>query len=268
MYASREVARVLGVSVNQVRAFVRAGFLQPERGARGELRFTFQDLVLLRAAQGLMNARISARRIRRALRKLSEQLTPDRPLGGVHISAEGDSVVVREGGRRWHPESGQVLFDFDVAEVAKKVAPLTRKTAAKIFDAAGWYDRGYDLEEASPEEAMAAYRRALQLDPTHVEAHVNLGRLLHARGDTAEALEEYESAMANSPADATAAFNLGVALEDLGRHEAALIAYRRALTADERCADAHYNVARLYEATGQRDAALRHWRAYQKLVQK
>src|SRR5436305_1352586 len=66
-YGAREVAKMLGLSLGQVRAFVRAGFLDPERGPRRELRFSFQDLVLLRSAQGLVSARIAPRRVRRAL---------------------------------------------------------------------------------------------------------------------------------------------------------------------------------------------------------
>src|SRR6267154_1299541 len=56
-YGSREVSRMLGLSVGQLRSYVRAGFLKPARGPRGELRFNFQDLVLLRTAQGLVGAR-------------------------------------------------------------------------------------------------------------------------------------------------------------------------------------------------------------------
>ena len=47
-YGSNEVARMLGLSVQRVRSFVRAGFLEPQRGPRNELRFTFHDLVMLR----------------------------------------------------------------------------------------------------------------------------------------------------------------------------------------------------------------------------
>jgi len=38
--------------VAQVHSFVRAGFLEARRGRRGEYRFSFQDLVLLRTAKG------------------------------------------------------------------------------------------------------------------------------------------------------------------------------------------------------------------------
>ena len=62
-YSSRDAARLLELSVSQVRSYVRSGFLSPERGARGQMTFTFQDLVLLRTAKSLVAARIPARRI-------------------------------------------------------------------------------------------------------------------------------------------------------------------------------------------------------------
>src|SRR2546422_1064929 len=129
-YGSREVSRMLGLSVGQLRSYVRAGFLHPARGPRAELRFSFQDLVLLRAAQGLLGARIAARRVRAALRKLRSQLPEGRTLRDVHIRAEGDRIVVADGARKWSAEDGQILFDFGTAELARRIAPLARKPAA------------------------------------------------------------------------------------------------------------------------------------------
>ena len=90
---------------------------------------------------------------------------------------------------------------------------------------------------------MAAYRRALEIDPGLADAHVNLGRLLHEQGETAEAERHYRQALAARPDDATAAFNLGVALQDLGRLREAADAYEAALAVDRTLADAHYNLA-------------------------
>src|SRR3989449_7935912 len=75
-YTTEEVARLLGLSPAQIRSYTRAAFLSPARaaGGRGELRFSFQDLVLLRAAKGLMAARIPAAKIRSSLRRLKQQL--------------------------------------------------------------------------------------------------------------------------------------------------------------------------------------------------
>jgi tetratricopeptide (TPR) repeat protein len=279
-YGAREVARMLGLSVGQVRAWVRAGFLEPERGARGALRFSFQDLVLLRTAKGLLSARIPPRRVRSALSRLRTVLPEGRSLRGVKIIADGDRIVVGDGDARWQADSGQVLFDFDTAELARKVAPLlvrsTRAGEGGLRDvgavgaaaesAADWYERGCDLEEAAPAEARAAYRRALELDPAHPDAHLNLGRLLHEAGDAAAAAAQYRSALASRPEDATAEFNLGVALDDLGQTDEAIAAYGRALALDPALADAHYNAARLYEKKGQAARAIRHLRTYKQLT--
>ena len=66
-YSTKDVANLLGLSVEQVRSYVRAGFLSPRQGPRGEYSFSFQDLVLLRTAKGLLAARVPRRRVRIAL---------------------------------------------------------------------------------------------------------------------------------------------------------------------------------------------------------
>ncbi len=83
---------MLDMSVGQVRSYARAGFLEPDRGSRGEYRFSFQDLVLLRTAKGLMAARIPPRKVRRALCKLKRQLPSGRPLSGVQIVVKSDAL--------------------------------------------------------------------------------------------------------------------------------------------------------------------------------
>lgn len=265
-YGSREVARMLGLSVGQVRAFVRAGFLEPSRGPRGELRFSFHDLVLLRTAQGLVQARIPPRRVKQALRQLRERLPEGSALRGLRIAAEGDRIVVGDGAARWQADSGQVMFDFEIADLERKVAPLSHAPRLRGPSAEALYEQGCELEEDDPDAACAAYERAIALDPRHADAHVNLGRLLHEAGDAEAAAEHYRIAAEARPDDATAAFNLGVALEDLERPAEAVAAYERAVAADPACADAHYNLAGLHERTGSPAAALRHLRTYRKLL--
>jgi tetratricopeptide (TPR) repeat protein len=272
-YSARDVAEMLGLSVAQVRGYARSGLLHPERGPRGEYRFTFQDLVLLQAASRLVAARIPAHKVRRALRHLREQLPGGRPLTGVRIAAVGDTIVVRDGSTLWNPDSGQVLFDFDVADLATQVAPFARRVAEAArevedeLDAEDWYELAYDLEAVEPVQARDAYRRALELDPAHADARINLGRLLHEAGQPAAAEAHYRMALEAQPGDATAAFNLGVALEDLGRRDEAMSAYETALRSDPSYADAHYNLACLLERAGKATAALRHLKAYRKIVQ-
>jgi tetratricopeptide (TPR) repeat protein len=273
VYTSRDVADLLGLSVEQVRRYARRGFLSLARGAHGEYRFSFRDLVLLRTARELLAARIPARTVHRSLQQLKDQLPSDRPVTELRITAEDDHVTVRDGNTVWNPESGQVQLDFAVRDLAAKVAPLARRAAADArkrdtdLGACQWYDLGCELEAVAPGEAKRAYRRALLLDPRHEDAHINLGRLLHEDGDVRKAEEHYRTALAVRPDSTTAAFNLGVALEDLRRLEAAAAAYRQVIATDPLFADAHYNLARLYERMGKPRAALRHYRSYKELTQ-
>lgn len=270
-YSTREVASLLDLPESRIRGWVGNGFVEPRRGARGEYSFTFQDLVVLKAAKGLTEADISGKRVRRALERLRQQLPRGRSLAGVQIGAEGSHVVVRQGEEIWEPESGQRLLDFKVAELAEQAAPLAEAALARAremedLEAADWYDLGCDLEATAPEEAAAAYRRALELAPRHADAHLNLGRLLHETGRVEEAERHYRAAAELSPEDATAAFNLGVALQDLGRAADAVAAYQRAVDTDPAYADAYFNLADLYEQLGQQAMAIQSLKAYRKLV--
>jgi tetratricopeptide (TPR) repeat protein len=193
----------------------------------------------------------------------------DRPVTGVRISAEGHHVVVHDGRDVWNPVSGQALFDFDLSELAREAStlPLRAPAANRPESAFDWYERGCALDEDSPGDAMAAYRRALELDAGLADAHLNLGRLFHERGEAAEAERHYRLALAAAPGDATAAYNLGVALQDLGRWREAVAAYEAALASDGSYADAHFNLAGLYEELGEAEAAFRHLRTYRTLTQ-
>ena len=271
-YTAKEVARMLDLSVAQVRSFVRAGFLEARRGRRGEYRFSFQDLVLLRTAKGLQAANVPPRRLRTALRRLRQQLPQGQPLSAVQIEAHGDRLVVRRGDTGWNPESGQAEFDFEVAELVQKAAPHAQRALEEAQRATveltpeEWFELGFELEAAAPQHARAAYLAALERKPSLVDARINLGRMLQLAGEVHLAEAHFRIALTYQPANATALFNLGVALEDQGRLADARPAYAAAISADPTFADAHFNLARLLEQVGENQAALRHLKTYRKLI--
>jgi tetratricopeptide (TPR) repeat protein len=270
-FSAEQAAGLLGLTPQQLRAFARAGVVAPERGPGGELCFSFQDLVFLRDVARLAKDRVSPRRIDRAVRSLRARI--DGPLSGVRLVTDGAHVVVREGDATWSPESGQYWLTFAPRDGAPS-APTTKVRAdedqpplALRATAEGWYAFGCEIEAAQPDEARAAYARALQLDPGLAPAHVNWGCLEHEAGRYAEAEQHYRAALAVGE-DATARFDLAVVLEDLGRRAEARAAYEQILAADPDCADAHFNLARLCDRLGEPGAALRHLAAYRRLTQR
>jgi tetratricopeptide (TPR) repeat protein len=265
-FTTREVAKILSLPEWRIRSCVRAGFLNPERGADRRNVFTFHDLLLLRTTKGLLNARVPLGRIRRILQSLKKQLPEDKNLWNVSVFADGNRVVVKNGASRWQPDSGQFLFNFAAGELAKKMKlPVKKKAPQPERSADDWFDLACDLEATETREARHAYERALDLDPGLAEAHVNLGRLYHEDGSHDKAEGHYLAAIEQDPEYSLAHFNLGVLLEDCGRPKEAIAAYHKALLHDPTFADAHYNLALLYEADGKRPEAFKHLWAARKI---
>ncbi len=263
-YGVRTVERLLGLPRSAVRSLVDAGFVTPVRGARGAWQFSFQDLIVLRAAWALAQAGLPQRRIIRSLKALRRQLPDSVPLAGLRIGAVGDRVVVHEGEARWQADSGQYLLALEVG-MDGGVLSVRDRTAPEA-DAEACFVRGAELEDVDPAAAARAYQQALAADPAHCGAATNLGRLLHADGRLAEAERVYREALAACGNDALLRYNLGVLLEDSDRADEAIGAYQRALADDAGLADCHYNLARLYRAQGRAREALRHLARYRRLA--
>jgi tetratricopeptide (TPR) repeat protein len=194
-------------------------------------------------------------------------------------TAGASRSTTRRGGRAWSPRTPEILGPWQAApgqlELPLATPPDVRvsadtslklSTEVERRTADEWYDAALDLEGDDPERATAAYRSALDLDPAHADAHLNLGRLLHEGGQLKEAEVHYRAATKADLGGASAHFNLGVVLEDQGRHAAALAAYREAIRLDQGLSSAHFNLSRLHEARGDKAEALAHLAAYRRLL--
>jgi len=269
-YDTKDLERLFGLPASAVRSLTRAGHVSPvKRG--GRLHYSFQDLLMLRTASALRAAKISPRRINRTLQTLRATLPAGSAANARSLTALGNQIAIREGKMTWESDSGQYVLALDLGEekgglhvIARPAAdPAAAPASAVDASADHHYERGFALEDTDPQAARAAYEACLNADPRHVEARINLGRLLHLAGRLDEAERIYRAAREPEP---LVLFNLGVLLEDFGREADAIAAYREALALDPQLADAHYNLARLHERAQDPKASLRHLLAYRRLM--
>jgi tetratricopeptide (TPR) repeat protein len=265
-YSVRDVEKLVHLPRSTIRALVTAGFVSPTRGPRNAWRFSFQDLIVLRTAQALAAASVPRKRITRSMRELRRHLPESMPLSGLSITAEADSVVVKEGTRSWQADSGQYLLSFEGDPADGSLSVLEREEAEPPTGAEEWFDRGAALEARNPEAALDAYERAIAVDPRFLKARINLGCLLHELGRLDRAEGVYREAIRMSGSDSVLLYDLGVLLDDLGRKGEAMAAYQAALRDDPLFADCHYNVSLLCEDLGRPREAIRHMAEYRRLT--
>ena len=233
-------------------------------------------MLALRTLIGLRENKIPATQIRKALDALRTRLRDvHNPLTELKIYSQGKKIQVQFAGQKMEPISGQLLLDFDEAEISKLLSfpgqTARENTGANKHKsrlaAEHWFEKGLELEQtgAPMEDIIDAYRKASEIDPTSAGALVNLGTVHFNARNWREAERHYRKALEVDPHYALAYFNLGNLYDEKGERSEALSHYLSALRYQPNYADAHYNVALLYQSTGQPLKALGHWKLYLKL---
>ena len=121
------------------------------------------------------------------------------------------------------------------------------------------YNLGKDLaNRGAIDAAIEHFRSALVIKPKFAEAHDNLGQALARRGDVLAAISHYEDALAINPRLASAHNNLGLALADRGQTEAAISHFGTALEIDPDYAMAHSNLGAVLAGRGESASAIEH----------
>jgi DNA-binding transcriptional MerR regulator len=121
-YRTQDVVRGLGVSRRQLQYWAKTGLVVPSaRTPGGHHRYTFADLVALKATKRLIDAGVSVQRIRLSVEALARRLPSiERPLEELVIVATGDVLVVFDRGTVFEALSGQEWI-FDVAQFRREI---------------------------------------------------------------------------------------------------------------------------------------------------
>jgi Tfp pilus assembly protein PilF/DNA-binding transcriptional MerR regulator len=268
-YTIPEVARICRVSPARIRYWKRTRLFE---SARGGQPFGFRDLVSVRTVVDLIDRGVPLRRIRRSLAAVSSRIPElelpitalrHRPHAAARLAVHHDGV--------WVEPNGQTLFDFPLPAsvpqgVAAPIAPAWRDFARRL--AAEWFERGcqLDSERSTYAAAIAAYERALALDPGCADTHCNLGSVYFNQNRRSLARASYDRALALAPDHLEAHLNLATLFEEEGQDAAALRHYRRALALAPFLPDTHVSLALLYERLGLRRRSRGCWRRYLQLA--
>jgi tetratricopeptide (TPR) repeat protein len=260
-FTRREFQRLLDVTDKQLNYWERLQLVSPRKGGT-EKFYDFRDLISLRTAKQLIEKGVSANRLRRSLLALNQKLSEvQAPLTELRIMSNGRDVIVERDGARLEPISGQFVLNFDTRDLNDKIRYMPERGPED------WYALAlqYEADPRARAEAIDAYQRVLAVNPSHIDALINLGMLSYDDGNVEKATECFQRAAELNKDNAIAQFNLGSVLEELGELESARQHLRLAVRLDPRYADAHYNLAFVCDKLGAGAEAREHWQRYVEL---
>jgi tetratricopeptide (TPR) repeat protein len=264
-YSREDVRRMLRVTEKQLRSWGRQGLINTDGPS-----FSFHDLLALKTLLKLREQSISPRIIRRALDSLKRKLAGvEHPLSELKIISDSGKIAVQIDGQRMDAISGQMLLNFDEADL-QKLASFPVKPPEPVIkerEAEAHFQHGLQLEEtgAPGEQVIAAYKKAIAANPYAAGALVNLGTLYYRMRKFSDAESHYQRAIEADPKYPLAHFNLGNLYDEMGDIDRARKHYEQALVVNPGYSDAHFNLALLCERSGQSLQAVGHWTAYLKL---
>lgn len=137
-----------------------------------------------------------------------------------------------------------------MTEFAPTQLALDHTAAGNVFLGNGRFDA-----------AIQAYEAALQNDPGHLPAQINMGTALAATGDLDGAIARYQAVLQIQPDYVQAHSNMGLALHEKGAFDLAIACYQAALKIRPDFIDAHSHMGNALLDKGQVDAAIDSYQA-------
>jgi tetratricopeptide (TPR) repeat protein len=266
-YRVRDIlAMYSSLRLDHLRYLEKCGLLKPVHTEGSERYFAFTDLTSLRHIAGELQQGTAFRAVVRNLQaSRTGQLRFD-----FRLDAQPARIIELK------PRSPQHLGTAEPGTqgTIPLGTPGTLSTVGTgafgaISAAEQYFLMGSLLDDGTPDrtdEAVRAYRRALEEDPDLVAALINLANIRYSRDELAEAQALYERAIVLDPSYFEAHFNLGNIHHDHAQYVSAEASYREALALNPDYPDAHFYLAVTLEKMGRSIDARAHWKSYERLA--
>ncbi len=138
-----------------------------------------------------------------------------------------------------------------------EIDPAMAYARQRHVDALEHYNTASQLHlDDKPDEALAEYRIALELDNKLFAAWNNMGQLLMAEGNNQQAMNAYQIASGLEPTDPRPEYNIGIIYQKLGWAKDSYEHFEMAIARDANYLPALHGVIRSAEMLGIGDAKI------------
>jgi tetratricopeptide (TPR) repeat protein len=259
-FSTRTAARILAVSPDRIRYWVKHRLLLPAATHGRRFRFAFNDLLLMRMAKDLLPSGRRVVAVKQSFARVRGYLEPERPVTSLKLQNNEGRIVLSDGDAMIEIDTGQLLLRFGPPRAAGVVED--RFGPARVRER---FAEARRMAEHDPLRALTLYSDLLGREPGNFEAHLRMATLLERKGDLAGALSHLLGAAVIVPANAEVNLRLGMIYRAREEYENALHSFQRAVECDPLSLEAHRNLAELYERAGRQRDALRHLSQIQRL---
>jgi len=156
-----------------------------------------------------------------------------------------------------HPISDNVK---QIVDEQKRIIALEPLVDEKTLTAQEWFDRGYLSKE--DDERIRYYTKALDLDPTLIEAYNNRGVIFHEKGLIDQAIENFNQAIKLYPEFVELYSNRGACFSAKGMQHEAIKEFERAIALDPNYAESYFNRGSSYLELGNIDLAIQDYEKF------
>jgi tetratricopeptide (TPR) repeat protein len=252
-FSTRAAARILAVSPDRIRYWVKRQLVNPTAHRGKRYRFVFNDLLMMRMAKEMLPNRRHLEPFRRCFDGVRRYFDAHRPVTSLNLQNDDGRILVRDREFVFEADSGQLLLPF-----------VFERPAGKVEDGFGparvreRFDEAKRLAESDPIRALMLYSDLVGREPRNLDLHLRMASLLEREGDLVGAIRHAQAAALLVPANAEVHLRLGQLYRQRNEYELALQSFVRATECDPLAIEAHRNLAELYDRLGRKRDALRH----------
>src|SRR6266567_2601482 len=178
--------------------------------------------------------------------------------GAAHFAL---AAVYRKLGENKKAQEQVALYEADKFAAPPLDDPTRSEISSLDLSPNSCLRRAAALEQAGDiQGAIRETERALEIDPSDLQAHINLIILYGRLGQVENSEAQFKQAVALNPNRADAYYNYGVLLVEAHRIPEAEQAFRHAIEINPHYAEAHHNLGTLLDEQGRSDNAAKEYR--------